>query len=182
MLVVIHGKDQETRREVSFNKQTNLSMQQHFFLEVIQMELVYLQVLSKQQQGILEHPLADILLQCHLNTWMQRHRTVQEVLVELDVEEQIQYLQQCFSGYPRVENVIRSQIAFYGIQAANGSELLRLLRREFSLMSRPEALYYREAALKYTVKKADKHLLLDVLREVGAEIKSFQAMLEASLI
>ena len=27
-------------------------------------------------------------------------------------------------------------------------ELLRLLRREFSLMSRPEALQYREACLK----------------------------------
>eukprot|EP00435_Cladocopium_sp_Y103_P049909 s2861_g15.t1 len=78
-------------------------------------------------------------------------------------------IQQGFSGYPRVENIIRSQIAFYGIQATNGFELLRLLRREFSLMSRPEALHYREAALKYTVKKADKHLLLDVLREVGPE-------------
>eukprot|EP00435_Cladocopium_sp_Y103_P060604 s1802_g22.t1 len=79
-------------------------------------------------------------------------------------------------------NVIRSQIAFYGIQAANGFELLRLFRKEFSLMSRPEALHYREAALKYTVKKADKHLLLDFLREVGAEIEGFHAMLEASLI
>eukprot|EP00435_Cladocopium_sp_Y103_P056323 s696_g19.t1 len=91
-------------------------------------------------------------------------------------------IQQRCSGYPRVENVIKSQIAFYGIQAANGFELLRLLRREFSLMSRLEALHYREAALKYTVKKADKHLLLDVLRDVGAEIESFHAMLDASLI
>eukprot|EP00435_Cladocopium_sp_Y103_P070163 s625_g34.t1 len=49
-------------------------------------------------------------------------------------------------------------------------------------MSRPEALHYREAALKYTAEKADKHLPLDVLREVGAEIGSFHAMLEASLI
>eukprot|EP00435_Cladocopium_sp_Y103_P007322 s5024_g2.t1 len=49
-------------------------------------------------------------------------------------------------------------------------------------MSRPEALHYREAALKYTVKKADKNLLLDVLRDVGAEIESFHAMLDAFLI
>ena len=62
-------------------------------------------------------------------------------------------LQQSFSGYSRVDNVVKSQIAFYGIQEANGFELLRLLRREFSLMSRPEALQYREACLKYTVKK-----------------------------
>ena len=61
------------------------------------------------------------------------------------------------------DNVVKSQIAFYGIQEANGFELLRLLRREFSLMSRPEALQYREACLKYTVKKSERHLLMDVL-------------------
>ena len=77
---------------------------------------------------------------------------------------------------------MKSQIAFYGIQEANGFELLRLLRREFSLMSRPEALQYREACLKYTVKKSERHLLMDVLREIGAEIEGFHSMLEASLI
>ena len=91
-------------------------------------------------------------------------------------------LQQSFSGYSRVGNVVKSQIAFYGIQEANGFELLRLLRREFSLMSRPEALQYREACLKYTVKKSERHLLMDVLREIGAEIEGFHSMLEASLI
>ena len=80
-------------------------------------------------------------------------------------------LQQSFSGYSRVDSVVKSQIAFYGIQEANGFELLRLLRREFSLMSRPEALQYREACLKYTVKKSERHLLMDVLREIGAEIE-----------
>ena len=91
-------------------------------------------------------------------------------------------LQQSFSGYSRVNNVVKSQIAFYGIQEANGFELLRLLRREFSLMSRPEALQYREACLKYTVKKSERHALMDVLREIGAEIEGFHSMLEASLI
>ena len=91
-------------------------------------------------------------------------------------------LQQSFSAYSRVDNVVKSQIAFYGIQEANGFELLRLLRREFSLMSRPEALQYREACLKYTVKKSERHLLMDVLREIGAEIEGFHSMLEASLI
>ena len=88
-------------------------------------------------------------------------------------------LQQSFSGYSRVDNVVNSQIAFYGIQEAKGFELLR---REFSLMSRPEALQYREACLKYTVKKSERHLLMDVLREIGAEIEGFHSMLEASLI
>ena len=78
--------------------------------------------------------------------------------------------------------MVKSQFAFYGIQEANGFELLRLLRREFSLMSRPEALQYREACLKYTVKKSERHLLMDVLREIGAEIEGFHSMLEASLI
>ena len=36
---------------------------------------------------------------------------------------------------------------------------------------RPEALQYREACLKYTVKKSERHLLMDVLREIGAEIE-----------
>ena len=49
-------------------------------------------------------------------------------------------------------------------------------------MSRPEALQYREACLKYTVKKSERHLLMDVLREIGAEIEGFHSMLEASLI
>ena len=61
--------------------------------------------------------------------------------------------------------MVKSQIAFYGIQEANGFELLRLLHREFSLMSRPEALQYREACLKYTVKRSERHLLMDVPRE-----------------
>jgi len=39
-------------------------------------------------------------------------------------------LQQSFSGYSRVDNVVKSQIAFYGIQEANGFELLRLLLDE----------------------------------------------------
>ena len=91
-------------------------------------------------------------------------------------------IQQSFSGYPKVDNVVKSQIAFHGIQEANGFELLRLLRKEFSLLSRPEALQYREACLKFTVKKADRHQLLDVLREVSTEVESYHSMLEASLI
>ena len=58
-------------------------------------------------------------------------------------------IQQSFTGYPKVDNVVKSQIAFHGMQAANGFELLRLLRKEFSLLIRPEALQYREACLKF---------------------------------
>ena len=38
-------------------------------------------------------------------------------------------------------------------------------------MSRPEALQYREACLKYTVKKSERHLLMDVLRKIGLRLK-----------
>ena len=34
-------------------------------------------------------------------------------------------------------------------------------------MSRPEALQYREACLKYTVKKSERHLLMDVNIDPG---------------
>ena len=77
--------------------------------------------------------------------------------------------------------MVKSQIAFCGIQKANGFELLRLLRREFSLMSRPEALRYRKACLKYTVKKSERYFFLDVLREIGAEIDKGSRARVASL-
>ena len=76
----------------------------------------------------------------------------------------------------------KSQIAFQGIQDANGFNLLRVLRREFSLLSRPEAFQCREAYLQHTVEKADQHQLGDVLPEVSTEVESYHSMLEASLI
>ena len=45
-------------------------------------------------------------------------------------------------------------------QRHQDSENWNNLRREFSLMSRPEALQYREACLKYTVKKSERHFFL----------------------
>ena len=52
-------------------------------------------------------------------------------------------VQQSFSGCSKVENMIKSQNATKGISDANGYELLRLIRREYSLMTRQEALHYR---------------------------------------
>ena len=60
-------------------------------------------------------------------------------------------LQQNFVGYSKIENLIRSQISSTGITESNGFELLRLIRMEFSLMSRTEALSYREQCLKFRV-------------------------------
>ena len=73
-------------------------------------------------------------------------------------------LQQNFSGYSKIENLIKSQISAVGITESNGFELLRLIRKEFSLLSRSEALGYREQCVKFRVKKTDH--LPDIVREV----------------
>ena len=69
-------------------------------------------------------------------------------------------LQQQFTGYSKIENLVRSQISATGITESNGFELLRLIRKEFSLMSRTEALSYREQCLKFRVKRSTEHLLV----------------------
>ena len=89
-------------------------------------------------------------------------------------------LQQNFSGYSKIENLIKSQISAVGITESNGFELLRLIRKEVSLLSRSEALGYREQCVKFRVKKTDH--LPDIVREVQTEIDSFHSMLEASII
>ena len=91
-------------------------------------------------------------------------------------------LQQSFAGYNRVESMIRNQIAHRGVHEGNGFEFLRLIRREFSLFSRTEALYYREQCLQFRAKPTTGQTLIDVLREVGSEIESFHGMLESSLV
>ena len=89
-------------------------------------------------------------------------------------------LQQNFSGYSKIENLIKSQISALGITESNGFELLPLIRKKFSPISRSEALGYREQCVKFRVKKTDH--LLHIVREVQTEIESFHSMLEASII
>ena len=67
-----------------------------------------------------------------------------------------------------------------GITESNGFELLRLIRKEFSLLSRFEVSGSRDQCIKFRVGKSDH--LLDIVREVQTEIKSFHSMLEASVI
>ena len=73
-------------------------------------------------------------------------------------------LQQNFTGYSKIENLIKSQISALGITESNGFELLRLIRKEFSLLSRSEALGYRDQCIKFRVRKSDH--LPDIVREV----------------
>ena len=89
-------------------------------------------------------------------------------------------LQQNFTGYSKIENLIKSQISALGITESNGFELLRLIRKEFSLLSRSEASGYRDQCIKFRVRKSDH--LPGIVREVQTEIESFHSMLEASVI
>ena len=89
-------------------------------------------------------------------------------------------LQQNFIGYSKIENLIKSQISALGITESNGFELLRLIRKEFSPLSRSEVLGYRDQCIKFRVRKSDH--LPDIVREVQTEIESFHSMLEASVI
>jgi len=90
-------------------------------------------------------------------------------------------LQQNFLGYGKIENLVRTQITRFGVTDSNGFELLRIIRKEFSLLSRNEALGYRDQCLKFRVRRGDQPLP-DVMREVAAEIESYHSMLEASMI
>ena len=78
--------------------------------------------------------------------------------------------------------MVKSQIAFYGIQEANGFELLRLLRREFSLMSRPEALQTEKPAWSTRWRSQRGIFLWMYWERLGLRSKDFHSMLEASLI
>ena len=97
---------------------------------------------------------------------------------ELRARRLFHLIQQAFTGYPKIEHMIRNQIMARGAADANGYELFRLIRREFSIYSRQEALYYRELVLKFTVKKPSIDGLIDVLREIQTEIESFHSMLQ----
>ena len=100
---------------------------------------------------------------------------------ELRARRLFHLIQQAFTGYPKIEHMIRNQIMARGAADVNGYELFRLIRREFSIYSRQEALYNRELVLKFTVKKPSIDGLIDVLREIQTEIESFHSMLEASV-
>ena len=88
-------------------------------------------------------------------------------------------LQQNFTGYSKIENLIKSQISALGITESNGFELLRLIRKEFSLLSRSEALGYREQCIRFRAKKSDH--LPDIVREVQTEVESFHSIFDVRI-
>ena len=91
-------------------------------------------------------------------------------------------LQQGFAGCSKVDNLIRSQVVSHGVHESNGFEFLRLLRREFAIFTRGEALHYREAIMRFSVSKPSVDGLMESLREIQMQIESYHVMLEASLV
>ena len=86
-------------------------------------------------------------------------------------------LQQQFMGYSKIENLIRSRISATGITESNGFELLRLIRKEFSLMSRTEALSYREMCLKFRVKRREQNIFWTSSGKLSQRLNPFMLCL-----
>ena len=64
----------------------------------------------------------------------------------------------------------------------NGYEMLRLLRKEFSIFSRSEAIHFREQALKMQIKKPTVDTIMESMREVQTAVDGYHKMLENSVI
>ena len=82
------------------------------------------------------------------------------------------FLQQNFTGYSKIQNLIKSQIFALGITESNGFELLRSIRKEFSSLSRSEALGYREQCISFRVKKSDH--LPNIVRKCRQKLNLIQ--------
>ena len=79
-------------------------------------------------------------------------------------------LRQAFSGFHRVETIARAFETSSCTGATNGYELLRLLRTEFSVQTRTEAISLRQEFLRTHISKYDH--LPDLLRQI--DVKLFQ--------
>ena len=130
------------------------------------------------QSSHIDHERAELAEAINATYRIQPTRSPEQTMQS---KRLFQLLQQNFVGYSKIENLIRSQISSTGITESNGFELLRLIRLEFSLMSRTEALSYREQCLKFRVRRGLDHLP-DIVRDVETEIESFHAMLDAPVI
>ena len=84
-------------------------------------------------------------------------------------------VKQTFQGCQRVEGIFGVYEAQAGVGACNGYELMRLLRQEYSLQTRSEALHFRNAVLQFRVVKPDN--LVDRLRQIDAKVFQYQQLL-----
>ena len=80
-----------------------------------------------------------------------------------------------FAGNKRVESIIRIFELEQNVGVTNGYELVRLLRREFSLKSRTEAIQFRQEFLEMKVTKTDSPL--EIMRAIEAKYLQFRQLL-----
>ena len=84
-------------------------------------------------------------------------------------------LQQSFSGFHRVRNLLRVYELEIGVGATNGYEILRRLKIEFSIQTRSEAIHCRNEVLNFRVRHHDS--LPDLLRQVDARLFTFRQLI-----
>eukprot|EP00439_Symbiodinium_sp_Y106_P019771 s420_g2.t1 len=84
-------------------------------------------------------------------------------------------LEQAFHNYPRVENLVRQYVLRVGQGCACGFEVFRLLRQEFSVQTRNEAMSYRNKVLEWS--SSSRSNLLDIVRMFEVEVMQFHGML-----
>ncbi len=84
-------------------------------------------------------------------------------------------LKQAFSGNKRVEAMVRIYELQQGVGSTNGYELFRLLRREFSIKSRTEAIQFRQEFLEMKSQKSDSPV--EILRTIEARYLQFRLLI-----
>ena len=84
-------------------------------------------------------------------------------------------LRQTFQGCSRVQNLVQVFNATRGIGNTNGFELMRLIRLEFSIRTRSEALHFRDEVIRFKVVTYES--LPDLIRQVDAKVYQFQQLL-----
>lgn len=87
-------------------------------------------------------------------------------------------LEQAFHNYPRVENLVRQYVLRVGQGCACGFEVFRLLRQEFSVQTRNEAMSYRNKVLEWS--SSSRSNLLDIVRMFEVEVMQFHGMLDST--
>lgn len=84
-------------------------------------------------------------------------------------------LRQSFSGFHRVETIVRAFETEQCTGASNGYELIRLLRTEFSIQTRAEAITLKQEFLRTHITRFDH--LPDLLRQIDVKLFQFHQLI-----
>ena len=84
-------------------------------------------------------------------------------------------LKSAFAGNKRVESITRIYELQQNVGTTNGYELIRLLRKEFSIKSRTEAIQFRQEFLEMKVNKSDGPM--EILRTIESKYLQFRQLI-----